>query len=302
MQRVAQQNVAVITSKAAEKPRELANLELGLERLKGAAARREEALEGLAEARVILDQPGAERLLGRGDMLYQAPDAPSPARLQGVFVSDQEIQKLLAAAKKLSPVGGLRPWTYHCLFGLLVVGGLRISEAIKLERQDVDLEQGLLTIRRTKFNKSRLVPLHDSTRDVLVDYARRRNRWLPKPASLCFLVNDHGRCLEISAVHRTFYDLSRQTGLRGPADHTGPRIHDFRHAFAVNALLRWYRAGADVEAKLPLLATYLGHGSVVSTHYYLHFIEPLRAAASERFANRYGELVSPLSNAARRRG
>ena len=80
-----------------------------------------------------------------------------------------------------------------------------------------------------------------------------------------------------------------------------PRIHDFRHSFAVNALLRWYRAGADVEAKLPLLATYLGHGSAVSTHYYLHFIEPLRTAASERFANHYGELVSPLPQPARRR-
>ena len=81
-----------------------------------------------------------------------------------------------------------------------------------------------------------------------------------------------------------------------------PRIHDFRHSFAVNALLRWYRAGADVEAKLPLLATYLGHGSAVSTHYYLHFIEPLRTAASERFAEHYGELVSPLPQPARRRG
>ncbi len=81
-----------------------------------------------------------------------------------------------------------------------------------------------------------------------------------------------------------------------------PRIHDLRHSFAVNALLRWYRAGADVEAKLPLLATYLGHGSAVSTHYYLHFIEPLRTAASERFADHYGELVSPLPKSARRRG
>jgi integrase len=80
-----------------------------------------------------------------------------------------------------------------------------------------------------------------------------------------------------------------------------PRIHDFRHSFAVNALLRWYRTGADVEAKLPLLATYLGHGSAVSTHYYLHFIEPLRTAASERFANHYGKLVSPLPRPVRRR-
>jgi integrase/recombinase XerD len=73
-----------------------------------------------------------------------------------------------------------------------------------------------------------------------------------------------------------------------------PRVHDFRHAFAVNALLRWYREGAEVEAKLPLLATYMGHASVVSTHYYLHWIEPLRTAASEKFAHHYGELVVPV--------
>ena len=79
-------------------------------------------------------------------------------------------------------------------------------------------------------------------------------------------------------------------------------MRHFRHGFAVNALLRWYRAGADVEAKLPLLATYLGHGSAVSTHYYLHFVEPLRTASSERFAMHYGALVSPPAPWPCRRG
>jgi integrase/recombinase XerD len=94
--------------------------------------------------------------------------------------------------------------------------------------------------------------------------------------------------------------MLQECGIRTPKGKL-PRIHDFRHSFAVNALLRWYRAGADVETKLPLLATYLAHGSAVSTHYYLHFIEPLRIAASERFENHYGKLVLPFPQAARRR-
>jgi integrase len=112
---------------------------------------------------------------------------------------------------------------------LLAVSGLRISEAIKLHRKDVDLNEGLLIIRQTKFNKSRLVPLHVSTRDVLAEYAQRRDWFLPTQSSPCFLLNDHNRCLESSTVRRTFYNLSRQIGLRGPVDHTGPRLHDFRH-------------------------------------------------------------------------
>jgi len=219
------------------------------------------------------------------------PDGLLPFRAQRAhpyLYTDNEIQKLLAAAKRLSPADGLRPWTYHCLFGLLVVGGLRISEVIKLERQDVDLNEGLLTIRRTKFNKTRLVPLHDSARDVLADYARRRDRWLPNPVSPCFLINDPGRCLEISAVHRTFYDLSRQIGLRGPTDHTGPRIHDFRHRFAVNTLIRWYRAKEDIERRLPILSTFLGHAHAADTYWYLSVHPELMRLATSRLEQRWG--------------
>ena len=152
-----------------------------------------------------------------------------PQRARPYLYSEQEIQKLLAAALKLSPHQGLRPRTYHCLFGLLTVAGLRISEVLKLERPDVDLCNGILTIRQTKFGKNRLVPIHDSTRDVMADYARRRDRFLRNASSPCFFLNDHGRRLDGSAVRRTFYDLSRQIGLRGPGDHKGPRLHDFRH-------------------------------------------------------------------------
>jgi len=138
-----------------------------------------------------------------------------PQRARPYLYSELEIQKLLAAALKLSPSQGLRPRTYYCLFGLLAVTGLRISEALKLERPDVDLGEGILTIRQTKFGKTRLVPLHISTRDVMADYARRRDRLLRNASSPCFFLNDHGRRQEGSAVRRTFYELSRQIGLRG---------------------------------------------------------------------------------------
>jgi len=208
-------------------------------------------------------------------------------RAHPYLYTEQEIQRLLAAAKSLSPASGLRPWTYHCLFGLLAVSGLRISEAIKLERQDVDFYQGVLTIRQTKFNKNRLIPLHISTRDVLSEYAEHRDRLVPNPSSSCFLLNDCGRCLERSAVRRTFYDLSRQIGLRGPTDHTGPRIHDFRHRFALNTLIQWYRAGEDIERRLPVLSTFLGHAHVADTYWYLSIHPELMGLATERLEQRW---------------
>ena len=208
-------------------------------------------------------------------------------RARPYLYTEQEIQRLLAAAKSLSPASGLRPWTYHCLFGLLAVSGLRISEAIKLERQDVDFYQGVLTIRQTKFNKNRLIPLHASTRDVLSEYAEHRDRLVPNPSSSCFLLNDCGRCLERSAVRRTFYDLSRQIGLRGPADHTGPRIHDFRHRFALNTLIQWYRAGEDIERRLPVLSTFLGHAHVADTYWYLSIHPELMGLATSRLEQRW---------------
>ena len=208
-------------------------------------------------------------------------------RARPYLYSEQEIQRLLDAAKSLSPASGLRPWTYHCLFGLLAVSGLRISEAIKLERQDVDFHQGLLTIRQTKFNKNRLIPLHSSTRDVLTEYAEHRDRLVPSPSSSCFLLNDCGRCLERSTVRRTFYDLSRQIGLRGPADRTGPRIHDFRHRFALNTLIQWYRAGEDIERRLPVLSTFLGHAHVADTYLYLSVHPELMGLATSRLEQRW---------------
>ena len=211
-----------------------------------------------------------------------------PQRARPYLYSELEIQKLLSAALKLSPNQGLRPRTYHCLFGLLAVAGLRISEALKLEQADVDLCEGILTIRQTKFGKTRLVPLHTSTRDVMIDYARLRNRFLRSPSSPRFFLNDYGRRLEASAVRRTFYDLSRQIGLRGPEDHKGPRLHDFRHRFAVRTLVNWYRSNEDIERRLPVLSTFLGHGHVEDTYWYLSVEPELMGLATSRLELRWG--------------
>jgi integrase/recombinase XerD len=211
-----------------------------------------------------------------------------PQRARPYLYSELEIQKLLAAALKLPSRQGLRPWTYHCLFGLLAVAGLRISEVLKLEQPDVDLCEGILTIRQTKFGKTRLVPLHASTRDVMSDYARRRNRFLRSPSSHCFFLNDHGRRLEGSAVRRIFYDLSRQIGLRGQEDHKGPRLHDFRHRFAVRTLVQWYRSNEDIERRLPVLSTFLGHGHVADTYWYLSIEPELMGLATRRLELRWG--------------
>jgi integrase len=193
-----------------------------------------------------------------------------PKRARPYLYSDEEIRRLLQAALALPGNGGLRPWTYRCLFGLLSVSGLRISEARDLELQDVDLQAGVLTIRGAKFGKSRLIPLHASTRRVLADYlARRARHWRGRAVSSYVFVSSRGTRLDGGDIRRTFYALSRQIGLRGPSDHHGPRLHDLRHRFAVTTLVRWYRAGEDAERRLPILSAYLGHVHVSDTYWYL---------------------------------
>jgi len=142
-------------------------------------------------------------------------------------------------------------------------------------------------IRGAKFGKSRLVPLHASTCKVLADYAKRRDRRFGARAEGPFLVNKNGNRLDKGEVHRTFYTLSRQIGLRGVDNSRGPRLHDFRHRFAVQTLLRWYRNGEDPKRRLPILSTYLGHAHVTDTYWYLTGTPELLWAAGERLENRW---------------
>jgi integrase len=182
---------------------------------------------------------------------------------------DEEIGRLLAAAAGLPSRTGLRPRTFVTLFGLYAVTGLRCREPLQLDRTDVDCQNGVLTIRGTKFGKSRLVPLHPSTVDALRAYAVCRDRLCRSPDSPSFFLSEAGTRLSHWAVRATFVTLSHRIGLRGPNDSHGPRLHDLRHRMAVNTLLRWYREGADVERHLPTLATYLGHAHVTDTYWYL---------------------------------
>jgi integrase/recombinase XerD len=210
-----------------------------------------------------------------------------PGRVRPYLYTEEEIERLLAAALNLPPAAGFRRWVYHCLLGLLVVSGMRIGEAIRLKLEDVDLSEGVLTIRGTKFGKSRLIPLHVSTQQILADYKVRRDDFLAGHPALYFFVNQRGNHLDIGDVHRTFYKLSRQVGLRGPDSSKGPRLHDFRHRFAVQTLLQWYRAGEDVECRLPILSTYLGHVHVSDTYWYLTACPELMGLAVKRLERRW---------------
>jgi len=211
-----------------------------------------------------------------------------PKRARPYLYSDEEIRRLLQTARTLPAHDGLRPWTYYCLFGLLSVSGLRLGEARNLEVQDVDLGAAALTIRGTKFGQSRLVPLHRSTCNVLADYlARRKHRWAGRPVSPYLFVSNWGNRLDVGAIHRTFYAVSRQIGLRGPADRHGPRLHDLRHRFAVMTLWRWYRAGDDADRRLPILSAYLGHVHVSDTFWYLSAWPELMHEAMARLERRW---------------
>jgi len=205
-----------------------------------------------------------------------------PGRARPYLYSDDAVRKLLQAALQLPSVRGLRGPTYNCLLGLLAVTGLRISEARNLRTDDVDLNEGILTIRGTKFGKSRLVPIHPSTCTVLSDYASQRDRFLARRPDM-FFVSGRGTRLDGGEIRRTFYYLSRQIGLRGASDSHGPRLHDFRHRFAIETLIQWYRSGQDVERRLPILSTYLGHVHVADTYWYLTACPELMGLAVKRF-------------------
>lgn len=209
-------------------------------------------------------------------------------RCQPYIYSDDEVLRLVGAAKKLPSPTGVRAWTYRTLFGLLAVTGMRHAEALALDRSDVDLDAGILTIRRTKCRKTRLVPLHETTCEQLRNYVRRRDQIHRVPKSDAFLVSERGLRLVQASVQHTFVVVSRQIGLRAPSRSHGhgPRLHDLRHRLAVTTLMRWYRAGADVDARLPILATYLGHIKVSDTYWYLSAVPELVCLAMARLEQR----------------
>jgi integrase len=180
-------------------------------------------------------------------------------------------------------VSPLRAATYQTLIGLLAASGLRIGEAIKLDRSDVDWAQGVLLIRESKFGKSRLVPLHPSSLQALEGYARLRDHLQPRPAEPAYFVSLSRKRLLYAVVQLTFRQLIDSAGIGATAP-SPPRLHDLRHTFAVRTLLGWYRAGEDVQSKIPSLSTYLGHREPASTYWYLSAAPELLALAAARQA------------------
>lgn len=238
----------------------------------------------------LSDVRGFARHVSIIDPGTQVPPAgilPAVKRAKPYIYSDTEIEALLAAALALPPKNGLRRWTCHTLLGLIAVTGMRLAEATGLQRDDVDLDKGVLTVRLTKLGKSRLVPLHPSTIAALRSYAERRDAHLGSRTGSTFFVTEQGDRLQHQYVYRAFWRASREVGLRCPGDRAGPRVHDLRHRFAIRTLLDWYRDGRDVERKLSALSTYLGHTCVRDTYWYLSVCPELMEEAARRLDRRW---------------
>ena len=237
-------------------------------------ARRLSAARGLAR-HLAATEPGTEippaRLFG--------PATPRPT--PHVY-TDAEVAALMAAAGRSRPAGRFAPRSYAALVGLLACTGLRVSEALRLRRSDFDPARGLLTVRETKFHKSRLVPLHPSAAAALAAYARDRDGRVPGTAD-ALLVTDRGGPLRYEVVRRAFHRWCAAAGVAARPAGRRPRIHDLRHTFACRRVERWYDAGADVGREVGALAVYLGHVGVTGTYWYLTGTPELLARAAARF-------------------
>ena len=198
--------------------------------------------------------------------------------------SDQEIAELLAAAAGLAPAGGLRPRCYATLFGLLACTGLRIAEALALTCADVDLTGAMLTVRAGKRGRTRLVPLHPSAVAPLGDYAdERAQHYDPPGENAAFFRTDHSDRVSYNAAHSTFTVLRHQLGWTAAGRTRAPRIHDLRHRMVVRRIQAWHADNVDVDAKIAVLATYLGHVEVRDVYWYLSAVPELMSIVSDRF-------------------
>ncbi len=211
-----------------------------------------------------------------------------PGRLAPHIYTQQEIVDLLAAARQLGPKSGLRGIINQTLFGLIACTGLRISEALALRNMDVDLKNGMITIHRTKFGKSRQVPMHPSTVQALKRYRSERDLsgyTADEDATFFVGTRGKGRGLPISdrQVHRVFAELRQLLRWRNRGTHHAPRIHDLRHSFIVHRILEWQKQGVDVDQAMLSLSTYVGHAMVTNTYWYLSAVPELMTLAAERF-------------------
>lgn len=204
--------------------------------------------------------------------------APHYQRPTPYLWAESEVLDLMAAARQLRPP--LYALAFATLLGLLWSTGMRIAEAIDLERGDVDLSEGVITVRKAKLGRSRLVPLQQSTTDALGSYAASRDRLCRHPRSNTFFISGRGTALVPQVLGRTFHRLAVRTGLR--TELKRPRVHDLRHSFSVRALVSTYRAGIDVETRMLALSTYLGHVNPTDTYWYLSTSIELIELVAER--------------------
>ena len=267
------------------------------------------------EDRGVLDRVTAELAIewatrpaprGRGSEVYQArrldtvrifarhlhaldPASEVPAedvlsrrywRVQPYLYSEEEIIALMDATAVLAPA--LRAATWRVLLGLLAVTGMRVGEACRLARGDVGLDEASITITDAKFGKSRMVFLHPTAVTALRGYARVRDRAFPAPAAATFFVNSRGGPLDAGNLKKGFDAVRTAAGISAPPGQRPPRIHDLRHVWTVATLLQFYRDGGDVQARLPLLSTWLGHVDPKSTYWYLDSVPELLGLAAAR--------------------
>lgn len=209
-----------------------------------------------------------------------------PNRMPPHLYSAGEIDALLHTVDVLFRQP-LRVATYRAVIGLLVVTGMRIGEVVRLDRDHVDLDAGILTIVEAKYGKSRQVLLHPSTVAALREYAALRDRTAGTATTTAFFVSTRGRLL-VNTIDYTFADIRDAAGIRVPPGVRPPRVHDFRHSFAVAAMVDWYRSGVDVQARLPVLSTWLGHINPASTYWYMQASPQLLAQAAARLEHAAG--------------
>jgi integrase/recombinase XerD len=203
-----------------------------------------------------------------------------PLRATPYLYTDAEVAALITVAGTLRRP--LRATTYQTLIGLLAATGMRVAEVIGSDRTDFDTSSGTLTVRDTKFGKSRLIPLHPTVVDAVSGHLSRREELLPAPTSPALLVSLRGTRLRYNEVWRTVHGLTKQAGLTPRSASCRPRIHDLRHSFAVATVLDGYARGDDVQALLPRLATYLGHADPKHTYWYISAAPELMAVAGQR--------------------
>jgi len=209
-------------------------------------------------------------------------------RVAPYIYSEAEIEALMTAARALTPP--LCATSVETLIGLMATTGVRLGEALGLDRRDVDLDDGVLHVRAAKQQKQREVPLHPTTTEALREYARRRDRLCPTPDTAAFFLSRRGRRLHKATVHMIFPQLIREVGLEGRGHRARPRPHDLRHAYAVRTLLGWHGAGEEVERKLPVLATFLGHADPASSYWYLQAVPELLELIGRRLDGAVGEM------------